>query len=64
MTPDEICWLGICKSFPQKYRIDVDNDCVFISDLDANEDVFIFNHYGWEFALDLLRYIGCNAEPV
>lgn len=49
---------------PDNYRIDVDNDSVFVTDTDIDECVFEFEHYGWEMVIDLLRYIGCNAEEV
>lgn len=64
MTRHEINWLNRCKLLPDHYRIDVDNDAVFVTDTDIDECVFEFNSYGWEMVIELLRYIGCNAEGV
>ena len=63
MTPEEIKWLELCRAHPEKYKIYVDNDCVFVDD--GGEDVaFHFDGYGWQMLVDLFRYIGCNAEEV
>lgn len=64
MSKLEILWLEKCRDKKDCYRIDVDNDSVFVTDLHTEECVFEFNHYGWEMVLDLLWYIGCNAEEV
>ena len=64
MTVEELGWIHKCKADPKTYRIDVDNDCVFVTDTDLEECVFDFNSYGWEMVIELLRYIGCNAEEV
>ena len=64
MSEIEILWLEKCQTKKDRYRIDVDNDSVFVTDLRMEECVFEFNHYGWEMVLDLLLYIGCNAEAV
>lgn len=64
MTEREEYWLWMCKRRKEEYRIDVDNDSVFVTELKSGDCVFIFNNYGWQMVLDLLRYIGCNAEEV
>ena len=64
MSEIEILWLEKCRTSKDRYRIDVDNDSVFVTDLSIEECVFEFNSYGWEMVLDLLRYLGCNAEEV
>lgn len=64
MTHEEICWIERCKTDRKRYRIDVDNDEVFVTDLQTHEEVFTFNHFGWELVIDLLRLMGCNAESV
>lgn len=64
MNKSDIEWLEKCKSETEKYRIDVDNDCIFVTDLEQEECVYCFSTYGYEFALELLRYVGCNADMV
>ena len=64
MTVEELGWLYRCQKDPKQYRVDVDNDSVFVTDTDLEECVFEFNSYGWEMVVELLRYIGCNAEEV
>lgn len=64
---EDIEWLDRCKAQPEKYKIFVDNDDVFVCDITTDEDsepVYDFSEYGYEFALQLLRYIGCNADMV
>ena len=64
MTEFEMYWLNECQQKKDRYRIDVDNDCVFVTDTKTGKCVFEFNGYGWQFVIDLLRHIGCNAEEV
>jgi hypothetical protein len=64
MTNEEMAWLSLCRHKPKEFRIDVDNDSVFVTDTDTEECLFEFNNYGWQMVLELLRYLGCNAEEV
>lgn len=64
MSELEAYWLDMCKRRKEEYVINVDNDCVFVTEIKSGECVFEFNHYGWEMVLDLLRHMGCNAEEV
>lgn len=67
LTQEEIDWLEMAISNNYHYRISVDNDCVFIDERIADDEwecVFTFNNYGYEFIVQLLKYIGCNAETV
>ena len=64
MTEREEYWLWMCNRRKEEYRIEVDNDSVFVTELKSGDCVFMFNNYGWQMVLDLLRYIGCNAEEV
>lgn len=64
MRKEDTEWLEKCKSEPERYQIDVDNDCVSVTDLEMDESVYNFGTYGYEFALELLQYIGCNADMV
>lgn len=62
MTERERQWLEFCRQNKDRYKILVDNDDVFVVDLQSQDCVFNFQHFGWEMVIDLLRYIGCNAE--
>lgn len=64
MTEREEYWLWMCKRRKEEYVIEVDNDCVFVTELKSGDCVFEFNHYGWRAVIDLLRFIGCNAQEV
>lgn len=64
MNDTEKKWILKCKTHPDKYRIMIDNDSIFIDDMEKEEFVFEFNSYGYEFAKELLDYIGCNTEHV
>ena len=62
MTDQEKYWLNMCKTRPNDFTIVVDNDCAFVTDATSGSLVFEFEDFGWELALTLFRYIGCNAE--
>lgn len=64
MSEKDIEWLEKCKNEPEKYKIYVDNDLISVTDVEQDENVHDFASFGYEFALDLLNYIGCNAEFV
>lgn len=64
MNDTEKKWILKCKTHPDKYRIMIDNDSIFIDDMEKEEFVFEFNSYGYELAKELLDYIGCNTEYV
>ena len=62
MTEAEKYWISVCYYNTKDYVIVVDNDSAYVDDLNSGECVFTFKHYGWKLALELFRYIGCNAE--
>ena len=64
MTGIDNFWIDKCVELPQKYMVFVDNDEIYVVDVDTDKEVYTFSEYGWRFALSLLRYIGCNAEEV
>lgn len=64
MNKTDIEWLEKCKAESERYKIYVDNDCISVTDLEQDECVHTFSSYGYEFALELLQYIGCNADMV
>jgi hypothetical protein len=70
-TDKEKEWIERCKKFPTLYEVVVDNDSVWINGLpdeidnDGLQDStyeFTFNDYGQDFIVNLLKYIGCNAD--
>ena len=62
MTELECYWIDMCRRRKEDYVIVVDNDSAFVTDIKSGDCAFEFNHYGWELALDLFLYLGCNAE--
>ena len=62
MTENEKYWIDICRRRKEDYVIVVDNDCAFVTDLKSGDCAFEFSHYGWQLALDLFLFLGCNAE--
>ncbi|WP_010497822.1 hypothetical protein [Paenibacillus elgii] len=50
----------------RRYKVIVDNDAVYIQDLqDEEEDNWIpFDQYGYEFIVSLFEYLGFQAEFV
>ena len=64
MTDLEKEWLAVCMRRKDEYVIIVDNDEVFVQDIKSGDTPFLFRHFGWEMVIDLLRYIGCNAEGI
>lgn len=61
MNETEKQWIQICSQ-NDSYVIVVDNDCAFVTEIESGDCVFEFENYGWQLALDLFQYIGCNAE--
>lgn len=64
MTTLEKEWLIKCKQNPGRYKIWIDNDDIFVEDLQKDEFVFSFEEYGYYFAKDLLEYLGYNVDFV
>ena len=62
MTEQEQVWLMKCKDNPEKYKIVVDNDCIWIEDIDEDESVFDFCEYGQYFIIDLLNALGFKCS--
>ena len=60
----EKAWLEKCTQQPDKYKVEVDNDAIFVTDIEENDCVFSFDDFGYHFALNLLKHIGCNADYV
>lgn len=66
-SEEEIEWIKLAVENNSDYRVTVDNDCIYIDknvneETDERECVFTFNSFGEDFIVNLLNYIGCNAE--
>lgn len=49
---------------PSDYKIDVDNDCISVYKPNDESFNYDFSESGYYFALQLLCYLGANAEMV
>lgn len=62
----EIDMLTLASKHRDEYKVVVDNDSIWLERLMADEDgefyVDDFNTCGYEFAYELLKYMGCNVE--
>ena len=47
-----------------KYRIMVDNDSIWVEGSHDDDVIHSFTNYGWEFIVELLQYLGLDAEEV
>ena len=59
-------WIDKCKNNPNKYKIYVDNDDVsVVIEKDGEEEaIYSFTNFGYDFIVQILNYIGCNADWV
>ncbi len=69
-TKEDREWLKKCIDEPDKYKIFVDNDMIFVAELTEEDpegmevSPYTFNDFGEEFILWLLRELGINADFV
>jgi len=64
LNNEEIKWLKRCKENPIRYKIEVDNDDVFVTDRMDNECAFTFDNFGQDFIVQLLNTFDINADLV
>lgn len=68
MSEQDKKWIEKCISEPNKYKIFVDNDIIFVCDISSGDDdydeVHSFDEYGYYFAKALLEHLGCNVDFV
>ena len=64
MNSKEKYWIERCKQYPNIYKIYVDNDGVYVENTEKYERAFKFNSYGQDFIVELLQYIGINADYI
>ena len=66
MTEFETDLLTLASNYPNKYEIVVDNDNIWLQRIamDSYDECYVggFNTYGYEFAYELLKHIGCNVR--
>lgn len=63
MTKEDKIWIKKCQK-DWNYTILVDNDAIFVVDCRKDGVCHTFSQYGYEFAKELLQYIGCDADYV
>ena len=65
MNEKDKYWIEKCKEDKQgRYIIMVDNDEIYVWDIEKDNEAYSFTSYGYHFALELLRHIGCEADYV
>lgn len=59
-------WLIKCINNPKRYKIYVDNDDIFIVNQDSEEEevLYSFDNFGYDFIVDLLKFLQCNVDYV
>ena len=59
-------WLEKCINNPDKYRILVDNDDVFVVDVQNEEceSLYTFSAFGYDMLFHVLKFLKCNVEYV
>lgn len=60
-------WLKKCMKNPDKYQILVDNDDVFVVDIqdeEWDEALYTFSSFGYEMLFHVLKFLKCNVEYV
>ena len=62
MSNEEVKWLKQVKKYPNRFKIVVDSDSVWVEDHVEDEWKFDFNSYGVEFIHDVLNQLGYNTE--
>ena len=71
MNKQDTEWLQKCLDDPERYKIYVDNDDIFVAEITEEDpdgmdsDVnYSFSNFGDDFALSLLEYLGANVDYV
>lgn len=71
MNEKDIKWLQMCLDNPERYKIYVDNDDIFVveitkDDPDGMESAVMhsFSNFGYDFIVDILNYLGANVDYV
>jgi len=46
----------------KKYKLVIDNDSVWVVDVETDKIIHMFEDYGYEMVVELFKYLGTNAE--
>jgi len=61
-TQEDHDWFKKVQEMGDKYKIVIDNDAVWVEDIEKEECVYDFSTYGYYFIHALLNDMGINAE--
>jgi len=61
-TQEDHDWFQDVQELPEKYKIIIDNDAVWVEEIESGECVYTFTSYGYHFIHALLNDMGINAE--
>lgn len=61
-TQEDHDWFKKVQEMGDKYKIVIDNDAVWVEDIEKEECVYDFSTYGCHFIRALLNDMGINAE--
>lgn len=64
LTKEEIELLDLAILNPERYQVNVDNDDVFVVDLETDEVAGDFRLYGYELVFALFKHMGVNTTWV
>ena len=59
-------WIENCKNNPNRYKIYVDNDNIFVVNITKNEEEYMhtFQCWGYDFIVQILNHLKINADWV
>lgn len=52
----------LVKDKGDKYKVVVDDDNIYVLDVEKDESIYNFEKYGCELILQLFQYLNINAE--
>jgi len=61
-TQEDHDWFQDVQELQEKYKINIDNDEVWVEEIESGECVYTFTSYGYHFIHALLNDMGINAE--
>lgn len=71
MNKQDAEWLHKCIDDPERYKIYVDNDDIFVVEITKDDPngmdsivLHTFTNFGYDFVVDILNYLGANVSYV